>query len=94
MNMAKLGNTDTEQIMVLANAFKDYAVDIQQTRVFLINASTLLLQQMQNDNLSRLSVAQLNNQLGELTSVFPMIENIVNGLLEEVSRVNNIVRDI
>ena len=80
--------------MVLANAFKDYAVDIQQTRVFLINASTLLLQQMQNDNLSRLSVAQLNNQLGELTSVFPMIENIVNGLLEEVSRVNNIVRDI
>ncbi|MBQ6342104.1 MAG: hypothetical protein IJI41_03155 [Anaerolineaceae bacterium] len=92
--MAKLGNTDTEQIMVLANAFKDYAVDIQQTRVFLINASTLLLQQMQNDNLSRLSVAQLNNQLGELTSVFPMIENIVNGLLEEVSRVNNIVRDI
>ena len=92
--MADGGNLiKSEQISKLINAVQSYAHDIQQAGVVLSQASELCRQECSSDDLSVAYTNTLDALLNDLASgVFPKLEELIDGLIEEKKRLDEVTR--
>ncbi len=83
----------SEQISRLINAVQSYAHDIQQAGVVLSQASELCRQECNSDDLSVAYTNTLDALLNDLASgVFPKLEELIDGLIEEKKRLDEVTR--
>ena len=83
----------TEQIQKLINAVQTYAHEVQEAGNLLQQASNLCRTEMENDNLSVTYTNMLDKLLTELaTGVFPKLDSLVNGLIAEKKRVEELAK--